>query len=186
MQKTPYTDSYLSALVLKYQQHPKATDIHTVLYDLFHLSPPQEQGLYLEQFCTAALTNAYAWKQGAPANAIDYGHQLELLTEVAWLLYKKGKYNKKEQRATREAIELPMPLTTAEYLQPQLYLQQFFAYTPLHQWKQYIAAFTVNAVSNESVTDELPGAVVLAFASYMNKLIYAVYRMAVLKGVGLR
>ncbi|ANH82468.1 hypothetical protein A8C56_17165 [Niabella ginsenosidivorans] len=189
MSKTPKHHAYcfLNALALKYRRHPAAIDPLTVLPDLFDFSPPQEQALFLEKFCTAALTNTYAWKEGSPAQALDYGRELEMLVEVAWLLYKKGNNSTKKQCHTLPGVkELPMPLTAAEYRQPQLYLQQFFADAPLRKWKLLIAAFTVNAISNESVADELPGKDLPAFAISVNKLIYTIYRVAVLKGVELQ
>ncbi|WP_157098069.1 hypothetical protein [Niabella ginsenosidivorans] len=189
MSKTPkhHTYCFLNVLALKYRRHPIAIDPLSVLADLFAFSPPQEQVFCLERLCTAALTNSYTWQEGSPANAIDCGRELELLVEVAWLLYKKGADNKKPQhRAPPTVHELPMPLTAAEYQQPQLYLQQFFGYAPLRKWKAMIAAFTVNAVSNESVADELSGATPLAFSHYIKKLVYAVYRVAVLKGIELQ
>ncbi|MCH5688936.1 hypothetical protein LWM68_34590 [Niabella sp. W65] len=69
-----------------------------------------------------------------------------------------------------------MPLSAAEYDQPQLFLSSFFKYQSLPQWKQLLACFTENALGNSSIAEELPGSDLLYFNAYLKKLVYAVER----------
>ncbi len=171
----------LSQLACKYQCHPLRLNCKKVAKDLFQENPPQELTTAIDQFCIAALTEGYTWKQGSPANALHLGRNIELLLEVAWLLHQKQGKTKADSKLPRHlrlpAELLPMPLTAGEYGQPAIFLSRFFEYAPLHQWKQWLKCFMDNAIGSGSVSEELPGPELLKFNGLLKKLMYAVYCM---------
>ncbi|MCH5718208.1 hypothetical protein [Niabella hibiscisoli] len=127
------------------------------------------------------LTEGYAWRQGSPANALHLGRSIELLMELAWLLYEKLGNTKGASKLPKHlrlpAELLPMPLSAAEYGQPAIFLSWFFEYAPLHQWKQWLNCFMDNAIGSGSVAEELPGPELLQFNGLLKKLVYAVERV---------
>lgn len=180
MKKTKHTllpEHWLSHLVYQYQCPPLQLDLKKVVKDLFKENPPQELATAIDHFCIVALTEGYAWQQGSPANALHLSKNLELLIELAYLLHQKSKtiINKKlpDQLKLPSGL-LPMPLTAAEYCEPQLFLSRFFQYQSLPQWKRLLVCFTENAIGNGSVAEELPGPELLYFNRYLKKLVYAV------------
>jgi hypothetical protein len=182
MQKTKHPLSpelMLSQLAYTYQCHPFGLNCKKVVKDLFKENPPQELATAIDQFCIAALTEGYAWQHGSAANALHFSKNIELLIEVAYLLHQKSKttINKKIPAQLKlPSCLLPMPLSAAEYDQPQLFLSSFFSYQSLPQWKQLLACFTENALGSGSVAEELPGPDLLYFNAYLKKLVYAVER----------
>lgn len=181
MQKTKHPllpEHRLSQLAYQYQCHPFRLNLKKVVKDLFNENPPQELATAIDQFCIAALTEGYAWQQGSPANALHLGKNIELLIEVAYLLYRKNDTTKVSNKIPCQiklpSCLLPMPLNAAEYGQPQLFLSSFFTYQSLPQWKQLLACFTENALGSGSVAEELPGPELLYFNAYLKKLVYAV------------
>jgi hypothetical protein len=184
MQKTKHpllTEHWLSQLAYKYQCHPLRLNCKKVIKELFRENPPQELATAIDQFCIAALTEGYAWRQGSPANALHLSKNIELLMEVAYLLHQKNNKAKIDHKVPDQlklpSGLLPMPLSATEYNQPQLFLSRFFQYQSLPQWKQLLACFTENALGNGSVAEELPGPGLLRFNEYLKKLVYAVYQI---------
>ncbi|MGN7784745.1 hypothetical protein ACTJIJ_09470 [Niabella sp. 22666] len=171
-------EHWLSQLAYKYQCHPLQLNLKKVVKDLFRENPPQELATAVDQFCIAALTDGYAWQHGSAANALHFSKNIELLIEVAYLLHQKSHQhkagNKLRDRLQLPINLLPMPLNTAEYSQPQLFLSSFFTYQSLPQWKQLLACFTEHALGSGSVAEELPGPEILYFNAYLKKLVYAV------------
>lgn len=135
----------------------------------------------IDLFCIAALTEGYAWRQGSPANALHLSKNLELLIELAYLLHQKSDkttINKKlPDQVKFPSGFLPMPLSAAEYFQPQLFLSCFFQYQSLQQWKRLQVGFTESALGSGSVAEELPGPELLYFNRYLKKLVFAVERI---------
>jgi len=174
-------EHFLNRLPLKYNCNATAVPIPLVLRELFEPLPLQGHQQSFNDYCNAALTDAYSWAGGSPANAVYYGACLELLIEVGWLLHRHAPKQKDRKRPALH--RLPVPLTAQEYRRPQLFLQQFFAYAALRKWKLLVAAFTLNAVGNSSVADEVAAPELLVFYTYIQKLIYAVHRVALLKGL---
>ncbi len=183
MKKTKHPllpEHWLSQLAYQYQCHPLQLNCEKVIKDLFKENPPQELATAIDQFCIAALTEGYTWQQGSPANALHLSKNIELLIEVAYLLYRKNDTTTISDKIPRQiklpSCLLPMPLSAAEYDQPQLFLSSFFKYQSLPQWKQLLACFTENALGNSSIAEELPGSDLLYFNAYLKKLVYAVER----------
>lgn len=181
MKKTKHSllpEHWLSQMTQKYQCHPLQLNLKKLVKDLFHENPPQEWVAALDRFCIAALTEGYAWRQGSAANALHLSKNIELLIEVAYLLYQKSDKakidNKLPGRLKLPSGLLPMPLSAEEYYQPQLFLSRFFQYQSLQQWKQLLTCFTENALGNGSVAEELPGPELLYFNRYLKKLVYTV------------
>ncbi len=172
-------EHWLSQLAYKYQCHPLKLNLNKVIEELFKENPPQEIVTAIDEFCIAALTDGYAWRQGSPANALHLSKNIELLMELAYLLHQKNNatkiYNKIPGQLKLTSGLLPMPLSAAEYGQPQLFLSSFFEYKSLLQWKQLLTCFTENAIGSGSVAEELPGPELLHFNLYLKKLVYAVY-----------
>ncbi|MGN7787288.1 hypothetical protein ACTJIJ_22330 [Niabella sp. 22666] len=184
MKKTKHPllpEHWLSQLVYQYQCHPLQLNTKKVIKDLFNENPPQDLVAAIDQFCIAALTEGYAWRQGSPGNALHLSKNIELLIEVAYLLHRKSHQHKtNHQPLHRLQIQvglLPMPLTAAEYCAPQLFLSSFFKYQSLSRWKRLLVCFTENAIGNGSVAEELPGPELLYFNGYLKKLVYAVDRI---------
>ncbi|MCH5720498.1 hypothetical protein [Niabella hibiscisoli] len=145
---------------------------------LFKENQPRELATAIDEFCIAALTEGYAWRQGSPANALQLGKNIELLMEIAWLLHPKRDKNlikKLPYQLQLSTNLLPMPLNAAEYWQPELFLSRFFQYQSLLQWKQLLICFTENAIGSGSVAEELHSPELLNFNLYLKKLVYAVY-----------
>ncbi|MCH5688935.1 hypothetical protein LWM68_34585 [Niabella sp. W65] len=93
MKKTKHPllpEHWLSQLAYQYQCHPLQLNCEKVIKDLFKENPPQELATAIDQFCIAALTEGYTWQQGSPANALHLSKNIELLIEVAYLLYRKN------------------------------------------------------------------------------------------------
>lgn len=176
-------EHWLSQLTQKYQCHPLQLNLKKVVKDLFHENPPQELATVIDQFCIAALTEGYAWRQGSAANSFHVGKNIELLIEIAYLLHQKNSKSKIDHKVPGQlklpSYLLPMPLSAAEYDQPFLFLFSFFKYQSLLQWKQLLACFTENVLGNGTVAEELPGPELLQFNLYLKKLVYAVYRLNV-------
>ncbi len=182
MQKEKHSllpEHWLSQLAYTYQCHPLQLNYKEVAKDLFNENPPQELVTAIDQLCMAALTEDYAWRQGSPANALHLGKNIELLIEVAYLLYRKNDATKINRKIPRQlnlpSRFLPMPLSATEYSQPQLFLSSFFTYQSLPQWKRLLACFTEHALGSGSVTEELPGPHFLYFNEYLKKLVYIVF-----------
>ncbi len=169
----------LNQLAYKYQCHPCKLNPNKVIEKLFKENPPQELATAIDQFCIAALTEGYAWRQGSPANALHFSKNIELLIEVAYLLHQQGHKttinHKLPDQLKLPSCMLPMPLNAAEYLQPQLFLSRFFQYQSIHQWKKLLTCFAENALGSGSVAEELPGPELLQFCLYLKKLVFAVY-----------
>jgi hypothetical protein len=176
-------EHWLSQLTQKYQCHPLRINLKKVITELFQENPPQELVTAINRFCIAALTEGYAWRQGSPANALHLSKNIELLIEVAYLLHQKNGKSKIDHklpgRLKLPSGLLPMPLTAAEYCEPQLFLSSFFKYQSLPQWKRLLVCFTENAIGNGSVAEELPGPELLYFNGYLKKLVYAVDRIRI-------
>ena len=172
----------LSQLAYTYQCHPLQLNCEKVIRDLFRENPPQELAAAIDQFCIAALTEGYAWRQGSPANALHLSKNIELLIEIAYLLHRKNDTTKVSNKIPRQiklpSCLLPMPLNAAEYGQPQIFLSFFFTYQSLLQWKQLLACFTEHALGSGSVAEELPGPELLNFNGCLKKLVYAIHRIS--------
>lgn len=170
----------LNRLAMDEQDNPAKTDPLSKLRHVFEYTAVHEILEELDLICSAAMNEAYVWKQGSPGNCLYYFGRLELLTECCYLF---KTCNLKKTLKSRKCLlpeklpttMLPIPLTPREFRHPLRVIKSFFRHAPLPEWKRQLLVWTENALSNSSVKDELAPETLLPFIEHLRKLVYAAY-----------
>lgn len=175
---------FLNRVALEYECNPHKLHLLSVLKDFFNYANVPHHLDMFDKLCIAAMHQQYTWNGGSPGNGLFYAERLEMLIEAAYLLHKhRGSKPRKKAKHKADRVaanELPMYLSSSEYLQPFTFLDSFFAHATLQRWKKMLNGFMSNALSNSSVTEELAPEELLPFVCYMKKLICAAYRITLL------
>lgn len=158
--------------------NPLKTDALVLVKEFFSYASPQEHLKAIDDFIKAALQEGSYWPHGSPANGLFYSEQLELLIEAAYLMYIKPKkyFLKKHAVATLSVKELPVLLSSEEYQNPLLVLQQFFQ-QPLLYWKELLYTCTHGVLSNSSVVEEVAAVEVLGLSNGLKRLVCVIVNM---------
>ncbi|HMR85636.1 MAG TPA: hypothetical protein PKE30_20980 [Niabella sp.] len=177
---TPPAWHLLNRLAMDKEDTPAKTDPLSKLRHVFEYTAVHEILEELNLICSAAMNEAYVWKQGSPGNCLYYYGKLELLTECCYLfktcnLKKTLKSRKCSLPEKLPATMLPIPLTAREFRNPLRVIKSFFRHASLPEWKRQLLVWTENALSNSSVKDELEAETLFPFIEHLHKLVYAAY-----------
>jgi hypothetical protein len=139
-----------------------------VLQEFFSYAKPAEHVKAFDEFCRAALKEQYCWRRGSPANALHYAQQLELLLEVAYLLYLKPlKYRGCFKKYTTWLL-----VTSNGYANEDDFLSGFFKQASLQKWKRWLQCFTHAAIADSSVADEITAVHIYVFIDHIKQLLH--------------
>jgi hypothetical protein len=112
----------------------------------------------------------------------------EKLIESCYLIYRKRGFNKKvakkikqdDWEKDKDHLELPSSLSSEEFINPRIVINDFFEKYSLLEWKQFIHSWMEAGLSNYSVLENIKGKDVLPYVYGMEKLVEASYRIVVL------
>ncbi|HVZ56021.1 MAG TPA: hypothetical protein VG870_05130 [Chitinophagaceae bacterium] len=177
--QAPLETYFLNRLALDKMMAPRAINLYQVLEEVYAFAEVPTLQDFLDQFCEAAVSEKYGWKQGSPGNLLYFAEILEFLVEVGYLLNRQTSPKSwnltKRDVSTLPGSALPVRLTSQEYRQPRLVLRQFFRAASLPAWKLTLHNWLESALSNFSIVENTEPAGLLAFRRYFEKLVEAGY-----------
>lgn len=169
----------LNRLALHQQAAPHEANVLDVLEEVFEFASLQDMRELFGQFCQAALTTRYSWKEGSPGNLLYFIDMFEILIEASFLvqLDPKRQHQKRNREAVQEKPEFPanFRLSRAERKEPLRVLEVLFKTTSLLEHKQQLQRWREAAFSNYSITDSADPGSVLHFFEMGERLLEAAF-----------
>ncbi|MBS1653285.1 MAG: hypothetical protein JSU05_00445 [Bacteroidetes bacterium] len=162
---------FLNRLALDEGTDPFSIDLCKVLEGIFQFASLNDMRDLFQQFCKAAMSEKYKWKEGPPGNLHYFAELLEQLIEAAYLIVKDKKKKLRVATPVLHKDMLPVHLSAAEYDDPVLVFERFFNYKKLGEWKSALHDWLHAALSNHSISDSVQPTEVLPFVFRMEKLI---------------
>lgn len=169
---------FLNRLALDEFADPYAIDPVEVLRRMFRFAEPNEMQDLFNNFCHAAMSDTYCWKEGSPGNLLFFSEKLEQLIEAGYLMQSAKKKRRKKLKNRMRSIRvahLPIDLTEREFAEPMLVFDRFFSYNSLAQWKLALHNWTMAALANHSISESVEPFTIVPFVKHMEKLISAAY-----------
>jgi len=174
-------DHFLNRLAL--QQRTDATNINPYhrLHETFELGDLKEIENLFNAFCKAAMRQEYLWKKGSPGNCLFIAEETEAVIEscyLIWVCKKEEPIQVEKDTVCSGNVRWSTRLTQAEWCNPVLVLQKFFAYQSLARWKVSLHYWLEAALSTHSVTTSVDPKEVLPFCKHLQKLLEAAHWIA--------
>jgi len=158
----------LNRIAATYKGNPLKVSPLQVLQEFFSYAKPAEHVKAFDAFCRAALKEKYCWRRGSPANALHYAEQLELLIEVAYLLYLKPL----QHSACFKNDTRWLQVMNDEYANEDDFLSGFFKQASLQKWKRWLQCFTHAAIADSPVADEITAVHIYVFIDHIKQLLH--------------
>ena len=175
------TDHFLNRLPLQQQTDAVNIDPYHRLHETFVLGNVEELHYLFNAFCKAAMREDYVWKKGSPGNCLFIAEEIEAVIESCYLIYvcqKEGKIPVQQDTTCSSNVRWSTRLTEAEWCNPVMVLQKFFAYQRLASWKVSLHYWLEAALSPHSVTTSVDPKEVLPFCKHVQKLLEAAQLIA--------
>lgn len=173
---------FLGRLVMEEGVHPYDLDSLLIIQRLFAFSPAREFKELLSKFINAAMEEKYSWPERSPGELLFIADRLEMLIEACFLLQKTAtRKQKKRMRVEDKVIEvntLPIALSAAEYRNPWMVLEHFFAYRSLGSWKKSVHQLLEASLSNYSAVETESPEMLFGLSWQLEKLVEAAQRLS--------
>jgi hypothetical protein len=175
----------LNRLIMTEMKDPDKLNPYSVLQEICDFEKLQEMKKLFRKCCQASLSEKYIWDEGIPGNLLYIYEQFEKLVESCYLIYRKKGFKKKVSKKTKEYAwdksadhpELPSSLSSEEFMNPRIVINDFFEEYSLLEWKIFIHSWMEAGLSNFSVLENIKSKELLPYVYGMEKLLEASYRI---------
>jgi len=178
----------LNRLIMTEMKDPDKLNPYIILQEICDFEKLQEMKKLFKKCCQASLSEKYIWDEGIPGNLLYVYEQFEKLVESCYLIYREKGFKKKVEKKGKEYVwdksadhpELPSSLSSEEFMNPRIVINDFFEEYSLLEWKKFIHSWMEAGLSNFSVLENIKSKELLPYVYGMEKLLEASYRIVVL------
>lgn len=161
MPSSPTLDKryFLNRIALEHEGDPLSLDPYWVLQQVYKDTSLEEMQELFSEFCEAAISPAFTWKEKTPGSLVRLAEDLEQMIEACFLLLS---WMKTGTAASKKSAETAAPT-----------IRQFFKAQNLPGWKSWLHRWTASALSTRSVAEVVAAEELVPFVQWMEKLLVA-------------